>query len=221
MNKETNIHSNVWILRPKPHGTDQMNYFLENNRICIGYPINRSLEDTNYTEIKKWLTQQDEIRKRKGEPDANYASGLSTVNILVREMRINDLVIVPHGSDIYFAVVKSDYLYVPELDKDEKGSGFPHHREVEWAFGGSPISRNDLPPAVRDSLQFPGTAANITKHLDAVLTILNQTEEQSEFSSELDEMKKLSLEFVNLSVHNTEISIENRLYAAQILLQHK
>lgn len=221
MSKITVNHDKVWILRPKPHGSDQMRYFLENNRISIGYPLGQSLEDCSYSELKKLLSQEDEKRKASGEQGSHWAGGLSNVNILVREMDVNDIVIVPHGNDIYFAIVKSNYLYVPELDEDKKGSGFPHQRKVAWAFDGNPISRNDLPPAVRDSLQFPGTAANIDKHLNAVLDILNESEEQEEKETDLAEMKRNGLEFVNSTVHNTELTIEQRLYAAKILLQFK
>lgn len=198
---------NVWLLRPKPHGTDQMNYFLQNNRIAIGYPVGQSLEDCNSYEIKKLLEQHDSV------------SGLSNVNILVREMKKEDLVVVPYESKIYFAEVTSDYEYVKEFDEDVEGSGFPHQRVVEWAFNKQPISRNDLPTALRDSLQYPGAVASLTKHLDIVLEIMNQSEQHLQFDEELNKAKQNALNFLIEIVNDTDLEIGYRLQAVEILLK--
>lgn len=198
---------NVWLLRPKPHGTDQMDYFLKNDLIAIGYPVGQPLYDCNSYEIKKLL----EAHK--------WEAGLSNVNILVRDMKTHDIVVVPYESKIYFAEVISDYKYVQELDEDKEGTGFPHQREVKWAFNKQPISRNDLPSALRDSLQYPGAVASLTKHLDAVLEIMNQSKNQVQLDNDLIDSKKKAIQFLVDTFNDTELDIKLRLRAVEILLQ--
>jgi restriction system protein len=202
------MNRNVWLLRPKPHGTDQMDYFLENDCIAIGYPVGQSLHDCNSHEIRKLL----EAHKWEG--------GLSNVNILVREMKPSDIVVVPYESKIYFAEVTSEYKYVVELDEDKKGSGFPHQREVKWAFNKKPISRNDLPSALRDSLQYPGAVASLTKHLDIVLDIINESEKHVQLNNDLLEAKNKAIQLLVDTINNTELEIEHRLRAVEILLKN-
>ncbi|WP_227394395.1 hypothetical protein [Jeotgalibacillus aurantiacus] len=221
MFEKTNVQ-NAWILRPKPHGTDQMRYFLKNNRICIGYPLGYSLNDFNFTELKRALIEEDDKRKNNGELNSNWIGGLSNLNILVREMGIGDLVVVPHGNEIYFCVVKSEYTYLPEFDEDKKGSGFPHQREVEWLLEGKSISRNELPEALRHSLQFPGTAASISKHINVLLDLLSDTRiGDVPEKNKLNILKDDSLKFVTNVLHNEKYPTEQRLRAAEIILNMK
>ena len=201
------MNRNVWLLRPKPHGADQMDYFLENDCIAIGYPVGQALNDCNYHEIKKLLEAH------------NWGNGLSNVNIFVREMKPHDLVVVPYESKIYFAEITSDYKYIKELDEDKDGSGFPHQREVKWAFNKQPIPRNDLPPSLRESLQYPGAVANLTKHLEVVLEIMNKSEKDVKLNNDLVDAKKKAIQFLVETINNTELEIEHRLVAAEIILK--
>ncbi len=202
------MSQNVWLLRPKPHGTDQMSYFLENDCIAIGYPVGQSLHDCNSYEIKKLLEAHQ------------WENGFSNVNILVREMKPHDLVVVPYESKIYFAEITSDYKYIQKYDENKEGSGFPHQRDVKWAFNKQPVSRNDLPSALRESLQYPGAVASLTKHLDAVLNIMDQSEKHVQLNDDLLEAKNKALQLLIDTINNTEVNIEHRLQAAEILLRN-
>lgn len=214
--------TNAWILRPKPHGMDQMDYFLAKNRICIGYPLGESFEDCNYTDLKRMLRDEDTKRQHNDE-SSKWINGLSTVKILVRDMRIGDVVVVPYGNDIYFATIESDYIYVKELDEDKIGSGFPHQRIVKWECGGKPISRHELPSPLRESLQFPGTAANIKKHISIVNNLLNEEmviEKENDKSNIQSGIQYEVIKFVESVFRDPEKTVDQRLMAADLLLSY-
>ncbi len=218
MKKTKNNISNAWIMRPKPHGTDQMDYFLKKNRICIGYPVGQSLKGCNYNDLRRILTEED-LKNQKNGKSSKLINGLSNVNILVRDMKVGDIVVVPHGNDIYFANITSDYVYENVFDKDKLGSGFPHQREVEWLFDGKPLSRNELPTEIRESLQFPGTAANIKKHVDVLNNLLNGADLiQNNF--ELNNVQDNALKVAELVLNAPDSTTDQRLKAAELILNY-
>ncbi|WP_391558931.1 hypothetical protein [Robertmurraya sp.] len=199
---------NFWLVRPNPHNHYAMGYFLTKHRIAVGYPLGEDLTDHNYRDIKILL-------EGKGWP-----AGLSNVNILVREMNPGDWVIVPdeNGREVYIGEVTSDYKYVEELDEDKPGSGFPHQREVEWFFDGKPFLRSELPGPIKDSLRYPGAVANLTKHLSLMEETLGvEVENDSLDRNSTEEV----IDFLLSVVKNEEIEMENRLRAAEIILNSK
>lgn len=155
--------SNAWMLRPFPHDHSRVNEFLSNNIIAIGWPFIGDLTGTPREDIKNILAG----------PPYNYTSlklgnAYGTVDILVNQMQIDDLVLVPNHEDIYFCQIKSDYQYVPTLDNDQ--DGYPHQRSVIWL---NPIKRDNLPMDIRSSLKAQQTATNLTKYYDIIKALAN------------------------------------------------
>lgn len=216
--KNINSATNAWILRPKPHGTDQMDYFLKKNRICIGYPIGKSFQGCSYNDLRRMLIEKDSQRQKDGE-DSKMINGLSNVNILVRDMKIGDIVVVPHGNDIYFASVTSEYLYEEDFDVWELGSGFPHQREVVWLFDGKPTPRNELPTVLRESLQFPGTAANIKKHVHILNDFLSGTTSFQDISDSKG-ARDNALKIAETVLNAPDSTTDQRLKAAELILSY-
>lgn len=203
------MNKNVWLLRPKPHGSDQMQYFLKESRIAIGYPVGERLDIYNISEIKKLLQKR------------GWEAGLSNVNILVHEMESGDIVVVPYGNKIYFGEIDSSYVYEDKFDADKDGTGFPHQRIVNWFLNKQPISRDDLPSLLRESLQYPGAVAKITKHLDSVKSIIDNTFEEADTSViTYQTAKDKSMQLLIDTIENEDIMIENRLKAVEILLKY-
>ncbi|MCY0876413.1 MAG: hypothetical protein OWT28_09115 [Firmicutes bacterium] len=198
-----------WILRPSPHGTNQISYFLSEGRVAIGYPVGHSFAGCSYDEIRAFLEQK------------GWEAGLGNVARLVQDMSPDDLLVIPDGREIYFAEVTGNYVYVPELDDDLPGSGFPHQRPVRFFFDGRPVPRETLPKELLESLRFPGTIAEITKHRDVILSI-------TEAASPAD-VGATSSEWTRLVTKSTALlerlldgdDIEYALRAAQIVLSHK
>ncbi|NIK80533.1 putative Mrr-cat superfamily restriction endonuclease [Paenibacillus castaneae] len=206
---------NVYLLRPIPHGSNQLSFFLKHNRIAIGYPLQTDLRLISYSDIRQRL-------KAKG-----WEKGSGNVFRMLETFGVGDLVLVPDDNqrDVYFCQVKSDYDYDPKLDEDKAGSGFPHYRHVEWFFNKTPINRSQLPDPLLKSLQFPGTSADLTKHLDLILPILGLSKDETisdEDVLQADRLQRLKSEALDLieKILNGEDRTE-ALKAAQIILSLK
>lgn len=205
--------TNLWMLRPIPHGQNQMQYFLSHNRIAVGYPLNTNLQNFS----------QQEIRNKIREVDASWETGINNIEKIVYLMQKGDIVIVPeqNARDVYFAEIVSDYIYEPDLDKNLAGSGFPHQREVRWYFDKKPFPRNELPEALIKSLRFPGATAEFTKHLPLVAEIIGDTDL-------MQHMQSSTLSFEHLydkAIQVVEEALESKdqniaLKAAEIILNY-
>lgn len=165
---------NVWLVRPLPHGTNHMKEFLQQNRIAVGYPVGKNLVGLNYDQIR-------ELLQKRG-----WEEGIGNVNSLVHGMKIGDIVVVPDDNkkDVYIGRINSHYIYEDSLDKDEAGSGYPHQRSVEWYFNKQPLLRSELPEELKGSMRYPGTIADLTKHYEIILGVINGDNKQSNSSLE-------------------------------------
>lgn len=152
----------AWLIRPFPHDIDRLSEFTSNDIIAIGWPEISTLAGKNKSNIKEILQNHP----KKYSPH-QLGVALATVDIFVNRISIGDLVVVPHEDDIYFAKVISDYFY----ESTKVNDGYPHQRSVEW-LKDAPISRNQLPDALRNSLRAPRTAADLSHHLGLIENII-------------------------------------------------
>lgn len=177
----------AWLLRPYPHHHDicMLDYFKANNIIAIGWPGIQSLAGKSREQIKDIL---------QGPP--YYYSSLklgnvyATIDIIVNQMKVGDLVLVPNGDEIYFAKVQSDYIYDPTKDNDKEG--FPHQRNVLWLRG--PIPRAELPDSLRNSLKVHRTTSNLSKHYDIIKALAEGTN-PSDIVSEVTSDEMMEVEY--------------------------
>lgn len=206
---------NAFLLRPMPHGSNQLPFFLKHNRIAIGYPLKTDLRLISYSEIRQRL-------KAKG-----WQKGTGNVFRMLEIFAVGDLVVVPDDNqrDVYFCKIKSDYDYDPQLDEDKEGSGFPHFRHVDWLLNKTPINRGQLPEPLLKSLQFPGTSADLSKHLDLILPLVGLSREETVNDEDTHQAERLRrLKTQALDVLEEIINSEDRtdaLKAAQIILSLK
>ena len=152
----------AWLIRPLPHNIERISEFTSGNIIAIGWPEVLDLVDKNKIEIKEIL----KVHPNNYSPQ-QLGVALATVDIFVNRMSIGDYVVVPYEEDIYFSKITSDYFYDPTKVED----GYPHQRNVEW-IENSPISRENLPDDLRNSLRAPRTAANLSHHLGLIENII-------------------------------------------------
>jgi predicted Mrr-cat superfamily restriction endonuclease len=153
----------AWLVRPKPHNINRIREFLDEKIIAIGWPELSSLIGKTEENIKTELKSHP----RNYTPD-QLGAAASTVNKFVNEMRINDIVVVPDGSNIYFCKIIGEYYYDPT--KSSQSQGYPHQRKVEWIKG--PVRRDDIPEALRKSLRAPRTLADLSHHIDSILNFV-------------------------------------------------
>lgn len=187
-----------------------MGYFLEQNRIAVGYPVGRSLEGLTYQEIRALLK------------NVNWETGIGNVNRLVREMRIGDLVVIPddNARDVYFAEIVSDYLYVEELDVNKAGTGFPHQRSVKYFFDKQPVPRQELPEPLLESLRYPGAVADLSKHGELVEEILESPlgSIKRAHDATLEKLTEQATVVLQSALDHEDIEIQLR--AAEIILRN-
>jgi restriction system protein len=196
------IEKNVWIIRPMPHGNNRMKQFLDDDFIAIGYPAGVSFKNLSYDDIRGLLEQE------------NWADRIGNVNLFVIKMRVGDFILVPDDNkkDVYIGVIESDYYHDPKVDKPNEGF-YPHQRKVKWLFDKNPLLRSDLPEEIRGSLRYPGTIANITKHIKLIEDLLNTGRNNTPKNTMLEKAFKVLEEL--LEDNNSEI----RLKAAEIIVK--
>lgn len=200
------MKSNVWLFRPLPHGTNQVKYFLDNNRVAVGYPVGENLENALSSHINSLLV--------KNKMSEGYNNLLAVVKPDI--IKINDFLVVPDDNkkDIYICQVMSNYIYEAALDVDEEGSGFPHQRAVKWFFNKEPLVRSELPEQLRASLRYPGAIADLSKHYDVIMELVK--EENVEGGSSLEEK---ALQIIEQYLDSEDPML--RLRAAEIILNKK
>jgi restriction system protein len=205
----------VWLLRPLPHGTNQMQYFLDNNRIAVGYPVGGSLANLSHDELRE--------RLRNAPNNENWESGIGNVVRLVRFMKPGDIVVVPdeNARDVYLAEIISDYIFEPHLDENREGTGFPHQREVRWFFDKQPVIRNELPEALLKSLRFPGATAELSKHLPLIAEIIgdaNLVETEHQPDTNIGHLIDKALQVLEDALNSPDVNVS--LQAADIVLRY-
>ncbi|MGG3805351.1 hypothetical protein [Metabacillus fastidiosus] len=140
---------NIFQLKSKPHGTERLPEFLEENFIAIGWPRIGDLSNVDADEIEKRLAQT--YKAYTGQTMA-YHKGM--INAFVNTMQPQDVVMITEGDYVHIGQV-GEYYYEELYDNDT--DGMCHRRPVEWL---ATVERNHLNEKVREHLK---NRATITK----------------------------------------------------------
>lgn len=154
----------AWMVRPFPHDIDRLSNFKAENIIAIGWPDVLSLEGKDKNEIKEILKNHP-----KNYSPRQLGVALATVNIFVNEISTGDIIVIPYEEDIYFAKVLSDYFF----ETSKVSEGYPHQRKITFLKG--PVSREQLPDDLRNSLRAPRTAADLSHHVRIIENLLDNS----------------------------------------------
>ncbi len=155
----------AFAFRLKPSEKDRVKELLGENQIAIGWSrahslLNPELDKAGFrTELDLHYPELAE-RKRLGR-DINH------VWRFVREVSIGDVVVVPHGNDVYFLEVTSGPKLLADKTKDDTAI----RRDVRVLLSGRPVSRRSLPPELRRALSFRDTSKDLSSVLGGVLAI--------------------------------------------------
>lgn len=149
----------AWLVRPVPHKENRLNEFKSNNIVAVGWPLIGNLSNKSRSDIKNIL--REEPYNFNG---LQLGNAYPSLDILVNQMSIGDLVLIPNGDDIYFGKIDSDYIY--DQSKDNDSEGYPHQRKIIFLNG--PVSRSTLPNDLRTSLKVRRTTADLSKHYDVI-----------------------------------------------------
>lgn len=160
--------TNVYSFRLKPSGRDKVRELLSANQIAIGWSHAAGLLDVTltYDEFKNVLDQDYQELKDEGRlgKDTNHLWRF------IRKMEIGDIVVVPHGYDIYFVRVSSAPFYVPNKVDDDTAI----RRKVVPLMDGSPLARSALPERLQDFLKFRMTSRDLSPVGDIVLKLIGE-----------------------------------------------
>lgn len=146
--------NNAWIIRPKPHGHNRLQDFLEKNIVGIGWPgIGKLSEIESKSDIWKRL---EKVGCTENRSNRAIAQDVGTIYRFTKEMKKDDYVLVPNGSEIYIGKVLEDNpIYIKELDNDI--DGFCHQRKIEWFFNKKNINKKVMTSRLYDSFKGQST----------------------------------------------------------------
>lgn len=146
--------NNAWIIRPKPHGHNRLQDFLEKNIVGISWPgIGKLSEIESKSDIWKRL---EEVGCTENRSNRAIAQDVGIIYRFTKEMKKDDYVLVPNRSEIYIGKVLEDNpIYIKELDNDI--DGFCHQRKIEWFFNKKSINKKVMTSRLYDSFKGQST----------------------------------------------------------------
>jgi predicted Mrr-cat superfamily restriction endonuclease len=97
----------------------------------------------------------------------NAGSAAGNMWRFIHEMKIGDLVVVPHGANFYVARIEGDVQYID--DKVEEDTAF--RRPVQWLNGKRPIARDQAPSALYSRMKVRQTSAWATDLLPDIKNV--------------------------------------------------
>lgn len=130
---------------------------------AIGWPDTGDLLGCSRAQICTKLRDCYEYEPRQ----LGQATGI--VDRFVNQIGVGDALAVPDGNKVYFGIVCSGYSFKQHLART--GEGYPHWVGVDYAFGGQPILRSELPAKLFDSLKGRQTVFNLPP--DLVWDVIN------------------------------------------------
>lgn len=108
----------AFLLRITPSGVDKVPEALRENQLIIGWAYAKGLLDPKLT----WDEFREIISKAYySEEPTMLRAGVAAGNMwrFVREMKVGDLVVVPHGRLFYVARITGPATYDPERSEDD------------------------------------------------------------------------------------------------------
>ncbi len=153
MEQQDHALKQAFVLRVSPGGDDLVDEALKYDEIIIGWGcakglLNKELRWEAFRSIVSTAYYKDETNLRK----AGAAGG--HLWRFIREMNIDDLVVIPHFTNFYIARILGEPKYYPINADDGE-----YRRKVEWLNGKKPIPRSLANAALLSRLKVQGTTA--------------------------------------------------------------
>lgn len=152
-----------FVLRIAPGREDKVPEALRSSELIIGWAKADGLLDSNLS----WENFREIVRRAyyADQPDLRRAgSAAGHLWRFIREMKPDDLIVVPYGPDFFVAEVSGPATY--ERAKADDDSAY--RRAVRWLNGGKPVSRQLARSALVSRMKTQGTCADATDLLDEI-----------------------------------------------------
>ena len=154
---------NGFVLRIAPGGGDRVLEALESDYLIIGWAeaeglLDLELEWDGFREIiREAYYSDDENLRRAGNAGGHMWR-------FIRDMKVDDLVVVPYGSEFYVGEIRGDAFYdTSKVDEDSA-----YRRPVKWLNGKSPIPRAIAKSALLSRMKTRGTSADATDLVEEI-----------------------------------------------------
>ncbi|ANL70426.1 hypothetical protein AMC83_CH00388 [Rhizobium phaseoli] len=179
---------NIYAYRLAPSGIDRVVELLEDDQIAIGWS-----ELDEQTVLNSSITK-DEIREKLAvlypqlAAEKRITHGTNQVWRFIQEVKVNDIVIVPHLGKAHFLRVIGGPIYLSHKVKDDTAI----RRDISKL---KTIAISNLPSAIREGLVFRGHASIRLEHIkDAVIDFLGIDRELAAEENEAVRAEKLMYE---------------------------
>lgn len=162
----------AFILRIAPSEIDKVPEALRENQIIIGWAKAQGLLSPNLD----WLQFREIIHKAYYSTEATHrkaGAGGGHMWRFIRDMKPNDLVVVPYGSEFYVAEITGAATYVPAKAHDDSS----YRRPVKWLNNKKSIPREIARSALISRMKIQGTSATATDLLNEIKECLSLAEE--------------------------------------------
>lgn len=174
--------SGGFVLRIAPSGIDRVEEALQSDTLIIGWALadgllDETLEWDEFRQILQDCYYADESNLRK----AGNASG--HMWRFIRDMKEDDLVVVPHGAEFYVGQVSGKAKYDRRRVKEDTA----YRRPVTWLNDKRGIPRSAARSALISRMKTQGTCAHATDLLDQIKECLEmaQAGEEPSFREDL------------------------------------
>ncbi|HJS88115.1 MAG TPA: restriction endonuclease [Acetobacteraceae bacterium] len=147
----------AFVLRIGPKGIEQVSEVVSTNQIFIGWAEAEGLLDLalpweRFREIIRQRYYQDEQSLRRAGAAAGHMWRF------IREMKPEDLVVVPHGTEFFVAKITGLAIY----DASKVADGSAYRRPVEWLNDRSGVPRRLARSALLSRMKTQGVSAYAT-----------------------------------------------------------
>ncbi len=160
----------AWMVRLSPGAGpgDQVPDGLRSDNIFIGWsPLPQLLEPTLDREDFRRLMREVVISERGMADEVSLGKWVGDAWRFIREMRVGDLVVVPHGADLYIAEVTGNAYFdgtFTHLDASIR-------RPVRFANGKRPVPRSFVTPGLQKTLRARQPCIELREHLPEVRSL--------------------------------------------------
>ena len=153
----------AFVLRIAPSGIDKVPEALHEDQIIIGWAYAKGLLDPKLD----WIQFREILDKTYySEEPTRRKAGAAAGNMwrFIREMKPDDLVVVPYGSEFYVAKITGPATYNSAKADDDSS----YRRVVEWLNKKKPIPRQIARSALISRMKTQGTSATATDLLGEI-----------------------------------------------------
>ena len=182
MSSEIRNTPKAFVLRIAPSRRDRVKQALDANTLIIGWSKARGLLDPELS----WHQFRKIVHDTCYATEESYRkSGAAAGNLrrFIRDMKVGDLVVVPHGSKFYVAKVDGEPTFSPELVSEDTA----YRRPVRWLNDRHAIPRSQAKSPLVSRLKIRQTCADASDLLDEIRDALEirEAEQPPSFGSDL------------------------------------